>query len=63
MSFSEVALKVLRKDYKTNIVGKRGNYSKMFLHLCNDEEVRVKLIAFGPTADRFNSVFEANSVI
>ncbi|KAH7728714.1 hypothetical protein AAVH_04025 [Aphelenchoides avenae] len=59
----EVALKVLRKEYRSNVVGKNGNYSKMFLHLVNDEEERVKLVAFGATADRFNSVFEANSLV
>lgn len=60
--FSEVTLKVLRKDHLPPEVGLSGSFSKLFIYLCNDEEERVKLIAFGRKADDLVGRFSENSV-
>lgn len=60
--FSELALKVVKKNYKLPEVEKKGAFSRLIVHLCNDEEERVKMVAFGGCADRMNALLEENAV-
>ncbi|KAH7708485.1 hypothetical protein AAVH_24267 [Aphelenchoides avenae] len=59
----ELTLKVEKKIFRLPDVAKKGSFSSLFVNLSNDEEVRVRMIAFGRTADRFNTLFDDNSLV
>lgn len=55
-------MKVLKKTLSGEKVGKRGPFRILNLTLCNDNEDRLRLVAFSPGAEKLNDLVEENAV-
>lgn len=60
--FRSVVLKVVKKTLSSPKVGKRGEYRTLFVLLCNDDECRIRMIAFSPAAEKLYERIEENAV-
>lgn len=60
--FSTVTLKVLTKTLSQPKVGQRGEFRTLFVTLCNDDELRVRLVAWSPAAENLFAQFEESAV-